>query len=65
VPHGTIQILDGRSSEQKRCVVEAVTDAMAEHAETKAECRRVIFCEVPARGWGRAGVLASDLLADS
>jgi 4-oxalocrotonate tautomerase len=50
----------GRTTEQKRRLVRAITDAMIEHADCKPEHLHVIIQDVPKDSWGRAGVLGSD-----
>ncbi len=56
----TVQLWEGRTIEQKRALVKAITDAMVEHAGATPERLHVILQEVPRENWGRAGVLAID-----
>ncbi len=60
MPVVTIQMWTGRTVEQKRRLVKAVTDAMVEHAGAKPDALHVIIQEVPPDSWGRAGVLGID-----
>lgn len=60
MPVVTIQLWEGRTLEQKRSLVRAVTDAMVEHAEARPDGLHVIIQEVPRENWGRAGVLGVD-----
>ena len=58
MPVVTIQLFEGRTLEQKRQLVRAVTDALVEYAGARPDALHVILQEVPRDNWGRAGVLA-------
>ena len=60
MPVVTVQIWPGRSVDQKRRLVKAITDAMVEHADAQPDGLHVIIQEVPKENWGRAGVLGVD-----
>lgn len=60
MPVVTIQLWEGRTLDQKRALVRAVTDAMVEHAEAKPDGLHVVLQEIPRENWGRAGVLGVD-----
>jgi len=60
MPVVTIQMLEGRSVEQKRQLVEAITRAMVEIARAKPEAVEVVIQEVPSTNWARSGKLLSD-----
>jgi 4-oxalocrotonate tautomerase len=60
VPVVTVQLWEGRTVEQKRALVQAITDAMVEHAGAKPDALHVILQEIPRENWGRAGVLGID-----
>lgn len=60
MPVVTVQLWEGRTVEQKRALVKAITDAMVEHAGAKPEGLHVILQEIPRENWGRAGVLGVD-----
>lgn len=60
MPVVTVQLWEGRTVEQKRALVKAITDAMVEHAGAKPEGLHVILQEIPRGNWGRAGVLGVD-----
>jgi 4-oxalocrotonate tautomerase len=60
VPVITVQLWEGRTLEQKRALVKAITDAMVEHGGAKADALHVILQEIPRENWGRAGVLGVD-----
>ena len=60
MPVVTIQMWSGRSTEQKRRLVRAITDAMIQHANCRPDHLHVIIQDVPKDSWGRAGVLGID-----
>jgi 4-oxalocrotonate tautomerase len=55
-----ITMLKGRTIEQKRKIVERVTDAMAEEAKTPKEGVVVTIVEVDREDYARGGVLMAD-----
>jgi 4-oxalocrotonate tautomerase len=60
MPVITVQLWEGRTLEQKRKLVRAITDAMVEHAGAKPEALHIILQEIPLENWARAGVLGVD-----
>ena len=60
MPHVQITMLEGRTPEQKRKIVERVTKALVEEAGTKAESVSVSFVEVPPSNYASGGVLVLD-----
>jgi len=60
VPVVTVEMWEGRSLDQKRALVRAITDAMVQHAGAKPDHLHVIIHEIPRQHWGRAGVLRID-----
>lgn len=60
MPVVTVQMWPGRTTDQKRALVRAITDAMVQHAGAKPDHLHVILQEVPREDWGRAGILGSD-----
>lgn len=60
MPVVTIQLWEGRTLDQKRALVRAVTKAMVEHAGARPDGLHVIIQEVARENWGRAGVLGVD-----
>ena len=50
----------GRTVEQKRKLVKAITDAMVEHADAKPTNLHVIIHDVELENWGHAGILGVD-----
>lgn len=60
MPVVTVQMWEGRTLEQKRALVRAITEAMVEHAGARLDGLHVILQEIPRENWGRAGVLGVD-----
>ena len=60
MPVVTVELLEGRTLEQKRRLVRAITDAMVEHAGARPDALHVILHEVARENWGRGGVLPAD-----
>jgi 4-oxalocrotonate tautomerase len=60
MPVVTVQMWTGRTREQKRKLVRAITDAMVEHAGAKPTNLHVILQEVPKEDWALAGVLGDE-----
>jgi 4-oxalocrotonate tautomerase len=60
VPNITIQWFAGRTTEQKREVTRAITDAMVRIGKTTADQVHVVFLDVEKSDWGWNGKLSSD-----
>lgn len=60
MPVLTVQLWEGRTVEQKRNLVKALTDAMVEHAGARPDALHVILQEISRENWGLAGVLGID-----
>jgi 4-oxalocrotonate tautomerase len=60
MPHIQITMLKGRTIEQKRKLVERVTDAMTEEAKTPKEGIVITIIEVEREDYARGGVLMAD-----
>jgi 4-oxalocrotonate tautomerase len=50
----------GRTPAQKKALVNAITDAMVQHAGAKPDNLHVILQEVPKENWALAGVLGHE-----
>jgi 4-oxalocrotonate tautomerase len=61
VPIALIKIIEGRSPEKKRQLIETVSRAMADSLEMPLDAVRVLLHEYPAGHWGRGGRLVSDI----
>jgi 4-oxalocrotonate tautomerase len=60
MPVVTVQMYVGRTSQQKRALVRAITDAMVKHAGAKPDNLHVILQEVPKENWALAGVMGDE-----
>ena len=61
MPFAQIYMLEGRSAEQKKAVIEKVTQALVDAVGAPKEAVRVWIHEMPKENWGIAGVSAKDL----
>ncbi|MEX8495973.1 2-hydroxymuconate tautomerase [Sphaerotilus sp.] len=61
MPFAQIYMLEGRTEDQKRAVIEKVTAALVEAVGAPKETVRVWIQDVPKQNWGIAGVSAKDL----
>lgn len=60
MPVVTVQLWPGRTVNQKRRLVAAITDAMVQHADSTPDHLHVIIQDVPKDSWGRNGRLGID-----
>jgi 4-oxalocrotonate tautomerase len=60
MPLVTVHMLEGRTLDQKRRLVERITDALIEEAGARPEMIQVRFLEVSKQDWGRGGLLGVD-----
>lgn len=61
MPIINIQVMEGRTPEKIRSLIESVTDTVAEELNSPKERIRVLVTEVPKTHWGIGGVPASDV----
>lgn len=61
MPFAQIYLIEGRSEEQKRAVIDKVTQALSEAVGAPKENVRVWIHDVPKTNWGIAGQTAKDL----
>lgn len=61
MPFAQIYMIEGRTEDQKRAVIEKVTQALVEAVNAPVETVRVWITEVPKTQWGIAGKTAKDL----
>lgn len=61
MPFAQIYMIEGRTTEQKRAVIEKVTAALVDATGAPKENVRVWIHDVPKENWGIAGVSARDL----
>ena len=55
-----VYMLEGRTGDQKRRIIEGMTNAMVDVCGSKVERVGVIIHELPADNWGRGGAPMSD-----
>ena len=60
MPNITIQWYAGRTDQQKREIVQVITDAMVKIGKTTADQVQIVFQDVEKTNWGVKGRLASD-----
>lgn len=61
MPFAQIFLIEGRTDEQKKAVIEKVSAALSEAVGAPIENVRVWIQEVPKTQWGIAGKTAKDL----
>ena len=61
MPFAQIFLVEGRTEEQKRAVIEKVTQALCEAVGAPQETVRVMISDVPKTNWGIAGKSVKDL----
>lgn len=61
MPFAQIYMIEGRTEEQKRAVIEKVTQALVEAVGAPKDSVRVWIHDMPKTNWGIAGVSAKDL----
>jgi 4-oxalocrotonate tautomerase len=60
MPYVTIVLKEGRTVEQKREIVKAVTDAVARTANAKPDAIHIILQDTPATNLAKEGILLAD-----
>jgi 4-oxalocrotonate tautomerase len=60
MPLITVHMYEGRTVDQKRDLVAALTEAVVNTVNTTAESTQVIIHDVAKHNWGTAGKLDSD-----
>jgi 4-oxalocrotonate tautomerase len=60
MPHIQITLLEGRTPEQKRRIVERITNTMVEEGGTAREAVSIAFVDVSRASFAQGGVLALD-----
>jgi 4-oxalocrotonate tautomerase len=59
MPYVRVELLEGRTEDQKARIAEAITDALVEHGSATAESTIVVFEDVEPRNWASGGRLVS------
>ena len=57
MPVVTVQMWEGRTPEQKRKLMHALTQAMVEHAGARPEALHIVLQEIPKENWGSLSTL--------
>lgn len=60
MPFVIVEFWKGRSVDQKRNLVRAITDAMITHGGCKPDHLHVVIHDIEKDNWARAGVLGID-----
>ena len=60
MPFVVVEMWEGRTVEQKRNLVKAITQAMVDHAACKPDHLHVVIHDTPTDSGGRGGVLGID-----
>jgi 4-oxalocrotonate tautomerase len=60
MPFIHVHMLYGRTKEQKKALVKAITQAMVEIAKAPSEHTRVVIHDIPPESWGSGGELLSE-----
>jgi 4-oxalocrotonate tautomerase len=55
-----VEMYEGRTPEQKRALVRALTDAFVETAGGTPDAVQIVLTDVARGDWAAAGILASD-----
>jgi 4-oxalocrotonate tautomerase len=61
MPLAQIYLVEGRTEDEKRAVIEKVTQALHEAVGAPREAIRVLIQEIPKTNWGIAGRSVKDL----
>lgn len=61
MPLVQVYLMEGRSEDQRRAVIEKVTDALCEAVGAPREAVRVLIMDVAKDSWGIGGRSAKDL----
>ncbi|HAU93665.1 MAG: 4-oxalocrotonate tautomerase [Pseudomonadota bacterium] len=61
MPIAHLEILEGRTAEQRAKLISEVTDAISRSIDAPKERVRVIITEIPKANWGIGGVPASEV----
>jgi len=61
MPFAQIYLMEGRTEDQKRAVIEKVTQALVEAVGAPKDSVRILIHDVPKESWGIAGRSAKDL----
>ena len=60
MPFVTVRMLEGRTHEQKKQLVKAVTEALAETCDANPDSTMVVVEDIPRDHWARGGKFLSE-----
>ncbi|MDP6040007.1 MAG: 2-hydroxymuconate tautomerase [Candidatus Latescibacteria bacterium] len=60
MPFVNVKMLEGRTHEQKKELVKAITDAMVKTCNAKADGTMVVIEDIPRDHWAKGGTLLSE-----
>jgi 4-oxalocrotonate tautomerase len=60
MPFVSVRLLEGRTQDQKRQLVKAITDALVDICDADRDTTMVVVDEIPRHHWARGGVLLSE-----
>ncbi len=60
MPTVIIEMLEGRTTDQKRAIAKGITEVIVKEANTKAESVTVIMHDVPRDSYATSGTLIAD-----
>ena len=60
MPFVNIRMLEGRTHEQKKELVKAITDAMVNICDAKADSTMIVIQDIPRDHWAKGGTLLSE-----
>jgi 4-oxalocrotonate tautomerase len=60
MPFVNVKMLEGRTHDQKKALVRAITDAMVDACEAKPDGIMVVIEDIARDHWGRNGALLSE-----
>lgn len=60
MPYVNVQITKGASRDQKRSLVEDITDSLARHLNKSPEHIHIVIQEIDEENWGYSGMLTDE-----
>jgi 4-oxalocrotonate tautomerase len=60
MPFINVKMLEGRTPEQKKELVKAITDVMVNVCNAKADSTMVVIEDIPRDHWAKGGILLSE-----
>ncbi len=60
MPFVNVKMLEGRTAEQKKELVKAITAAMVNTCNAKADGTMVVIEDIPKDHWAKGGILMSE-----